>query len=109
MWGHFLEEYFLECLDDIEVKANDGYNPGEPGYIDNIIGTLFHGQEHCGSCYVLLYLNTSYDRDEAEAWAEAGETDSWEYWHHAKRARLLETIKASIPRGLERVLVRIEG
>ena len=109
MWGHFLEEYFLECLDDIEVKANDGYNPGEPGYIDNIIGTLFPGQEHCGSCYALLYLNTSYDRDEAEAWAEAGETDSWEYWHHAKRARLLETIKASIPRGLERVLVRIEG
>ena len=109
MWGHFLEEYFLEYLDDIEVKANDGYNPGEPGYIDNIIGTLFPGQEHCGSCYVLLYLNTSYDRDEAEAWAEAGETDSWEYWHHAKRARLLETIKASIPRDLERVFVRIEG
>lgn len=109
MWGHFLEEYFLECLDDIEVKANDGYNPGEPGYIDNIIGTLFPGQKYCGSCYVLLYLNTSYDRDEAEAWAEAGETDSWEYWHHTKRARLLETIKASIPRGLERVFVRIEG
>ena len=40
---------------------------------------------------------------------EAGDIDSWEYWHHTKRARLIETIKTFVPQGLERVLVRIEG
>lgn len=109
MFGHFSEEYFLEYLGDIKVKANEGYNPGEPGYIDSAIETLFPEEEYCGSCYVLLYLNSSYDLDEAEECVEAGEIDSWEYWHYTKRARLIETIKTFVPQGLERVLVRIEG
>lgn len=109
MWGHFSEEYFLECLDGLTARANDGYAPDSPGYITNPIDTLFPEEEYCGSCYVLLYLNTSYDLDEAEECVEAGEIDSWEYWHHSKRVRLLEAIKASVPEGLERVLVRIEG
>lgn len=109
MWGHFSEEYFLEYLGDIAVRANKGYAPDSPGYIYSAINTLFPEDEYCGPCYVLLYLNTSYDLDEAEYCVEAGEIGSWEYWHHSKRARLLEAIKASVPEGLERVLVRIEG
>ena len=109
MCGHFSEEYFLEYLGDIKIKANEGSNHGEPGYINSVTTTLFPEDEYCGPCYVLLYLNSSYDLDEAEECVEAGEIDSWEYWHHTKRARLLETIKTFVPQDLERVLVRIEG
>lgn len=108
MWGHFSEEYFLENLDDLTARANDGYAPNSPGYIINPFVTLFPEDEYCGPCYVMLYLNTSYDLDEAEKCVKAGEIDSWEYWHHTKRVRLLEIIKASVPHGLERVLVHIE-
>lgn len=109
MFGHFSEEYFLEYLGDIKVKANEGYNPGDPGYINSVTTTLFPEEEHYGPCYIMLYIDSSYDLDEAEECVEAGEIDSWEYWHHTKRARLLETIKTFVPQGLKRVFVYVEG
>lgn len=99
----------LETVDLMKIKvALNLEAKSTPERINCLTDLLFDEDDFGHSCYMLLDLNTSNDKDEMEWWKnEMPITDDCGYWLHHNRVRALEYIQSHIPEGFSRVLVHV--